>query len=185
MTPNSALNTLLAGHGAICDAGLAPCRKCEKEHEAAEVIRALIAAAATKPKVVDGEVTERHREAAARFAENRDSGDIDELATLICAAESRGFAAGRASAAQYPDFVATAADLFDSPDALNIEEALRKAFQAGRASVTAKKAPCTCGAASEPDYSRGDCVPPCPRAVDPTLPAPPAPADTEPAKDAG
>jgi hypothetical protein len=32
-----------------------------------------------------------------------------------------------------PDWVAIAADLFDEPDALNIEEALRKAFAAGQA----------------------------------------------------
>lgn len=42
MTPDAALNIVLGGHGAICKAGFAPCKRCEREHEATEVLRKFI-----------------------------------------------------------------------------------------------------------------------------------------------
>jgi hypothetical protein len=43
MTANRALNIVMAGHGARCENGMAPCRRCDEEHEAVEVLRQLIA----------------------------------------------------------------------------------------------------------------------------------------------
>lgn len=43
-SPRAALNIVLNGHGATCGSYALSCKKCEREHEAVLVLRALIEA---------------------------------------------------------------------------------------------------------------------------------------------
>jgi hypothetical protein len=180
--------------------GLNPCLRLAPEDHLRDLQRDVASIVAgllpTKPEVVDGEETERHREAAASAmfpamspnsymarwvvtgemdGEPNYSGPVVRVAQAIAAAESRGFAAGRASVIPVAG-VAVYGDLF---------AALEKLADAWESRSSCLKGEVARGIAirqsEESKLSRAEVLDSCSEQIRRLLP--PAPADTEPAKD--
>lgn len=79
-SPRAALNIILNGHGATCGGYALSCKKCEREHEAVLVLRALIEASEAVPAEPGQAGKTELSLRAARLLRNHVAGEnVDEL----------------------------------------------------------------------------------------------------------